>query len=91
MRACDCAFPHPSLAGLPEKQLTDAQKAELDEWRKSHRWHPHQLRHTAGTDARREHGFDFAQVFLRHARASITEIYAKTDEEKVISIMSKIG
>jgi integrase len=90
-RACDRAFPHPILSEVPEKQLTEDQKSKLDEWRKANRWHPHQLRHTAGTDARRLHGLDFAQVFLGHARASTTEIYAKADEEKVISIMSKIG
>jgi integrase len=40
-RGCDKAFPPPAdVAGRP---------AELLAWRKAHRWHPHQLRHTAGT------------------------------------------
>ncbi len=91
MRACDRAFPHPTLAEIPEKQLTEDQRSELEEWRKANRWHPHQLRHTAGTNKRREHGLDFAQVFLGHARASTTEIYAKADEEKAISIMARLA
>ncbi len=86
-RACDRAFPHPDLSAIPEKSLTADQQAELLAWRKAHRWHPHQLRHTAGTEARRQHGLDFAQVFLGHAKASTTEIYAKADEARVARVL----
>jgi integrase len=44
-RACDRAFPHPTLSELPEKELTDDQRAELKAWRRalipsgrSYRW-----------------------------------------------------
>ena len=89
-RACDRAFLHPTLSKLPEKDLTDDQRAELEAWRKANRWHPHQLRHAAGTQARRQHGLDFAQVFLGHARASTTEIYAKADEARVARVMGSV-
>ena len=39
-QACDAAFPHPTLAGILPSDLTDDQKAELEVWRKAHRWHP---------------------------------------------------
>ena len=40
-------------------------------------WHPHQLRHLAGTRVRDAHGLDAAQAFLGHASAKTSEIYAK--------------
>lgn len=40
-------------------------------------WHPHQLRHAAGTRVRDAHGLDAAQAFLGHASAKTSEIYAK--------------
>lgn len=40
-------------------------------------WHPHQLRHAAGTRVRDTHGLDAAQAFLGHASAKTSEIYAK--------------
>ena len=52
-RACDRAFPHPTLDQKPAAQLTEAERQELKQWRSDHRWHPHQLRHTYATEARR--------------------------------------
>src|SRR5262249_48293887 len=39
-RACDRAFPHPALSGIPRNRLTPAQRAELNAWQKAHRWCP---------------------------------------------------
>lgn len=44
-------------------------------------WHPHQLRHAAGTRVRDAHGLDAAQAFLGHASAKTSEIYAKIKAE----------
>jgi integrase len=44
-------------------------------------WHPHQLRHAAGTRVRDRHGLDAAQAFLGHASAKTSEIYAKVKNE----------
>ena len=54
-------------------------------------WFPYQLRHAAGTLARQVGGLDGAQVFLGHANAQTTEIYAELDESKAAEIARKIG
>jgi integrase len=65
---------------------------DLKAWRRSHRWHPHQLRHNAATLLRREFGLEAAQLTLGHASAQITDaVYAERDRAKVIEIMRKIG
>ena len=63
-RACDRAFPPPPPLGRQEGEtvadwrarLTPKLKADLAAWQKAHRWHPHQLRHTAATEIRRAFG-----------------------------------
>src|SRR5262249_15798426 len=67
-RACDAAFRHPELSAIARKDLTDDQRAELKAWRKSHRWHPHQLRHTTATTIRRQFGIEAAQAVLGHSQ-----------------------
>jgi integrase len=47
--------------------------AELDRWQHDHGWHPHQLRHTAGTNIRRQYGLEAAQLALGHSSALVTE------------------
>ena len=54
-------------------------------------WFPYQIRHAAGTLARQIGGLDGAQVFLGHANAQTTEIYAELDESKAAEIARKIG
>ena len=44
-------------------------------------WHPHQLRHRAGTEVREKMGLDAAQAFLGHATAKTSEIYAKLKDD----------
>jgi integrase len=89
--ACDGAFPHPTLAGVLPSAMTEAEKAELETWRKSHRWHPNQLRHTAATTIRRQFGAEAAQSVLGHAELSTTEIYAEKNLEAARQIMKEIG
>ncbi len=55
------------------------------------RWSPNQLRHNAGTKARKEFGLDGAQALLGHSNAKVTEIYAALDYEKAEEIARKIG
>lgn len=99
--ACDRAFPPPSHLARRNGETIKAWRAriaadglslELNEWRKSHRFHPHQLRHTAATELRKAFGLEAAQLTLGHASAQITDaIYAERDRAKVIEIMRKIG
>ena len=99
-RACDMAFPPPSplvqndgeTAAQWKARLTPEQHAELKAWRKDHRWHPHQLRHNAGTEIRKRFGLEAAQVMLGHSSANITDaVYAERDERKALAIAAEIG
>ena len=98
-RACDQALqPPPPLARRDDeteakwqKRLTEAQRADLDAWRKAHRWHPHQLRHDAATELRKEFGIEAARIILGHRSATITEVYAEKDEQQAVAAMVKIG
>lgn len=38
-RACRLAFPHPTLAPVRPKELTEGQRAELAAWDRAHAWH----------------------------------------------------
>ena len=98
-RACDQAFlPPPPLAKREgetdakwQARLTDAEKSQLSAWRKAHRWHPHQLRHNAATELRREFGLEAARIILGHHSAAVTEIYAEKDEQQAVEAMMKVG
>jgi len=80
-RACDKAFP-------PHEDLSEDAKKE---WRKQHRWHPHQLRHNFATRIRREHGLEAARILLGHRTMAVTEVYAEIDRMKVADIVSRTG
>jgi len=98
-RACDQAFsPSEPLAKLGNEtkvqwriRLTIEQKAELKTWQKSHRWHPHQLRHNAATELRKEFGLEAARIILGHRSAAITEVYAEKDEQQAIEAINRVG
>lgn len=104
-QACDRAFPIPAqLAPQTDadgkretvrewrKRLTPELRQQIRMFRKTHQWHPHQLRHTAATFIRREFGLEAAQIALGHSSALVTEaVYAERDAAKVEQIMLKIG
>jgi integrase len=54
-------------------------------------WHPHRLRHNAGTYLRKEFGLETARIVLGHRSAAVTTIYAEADEQKAVEAMSKVG
>jgi len=99
-RACDKAFPPPPPLGRRDNEtiaawkqrLTPKQQSELAEWRKAHRWHPHQLRHNAATRIRREFGLEAAQLVLGHSSAVVTDaVYAERDMTKVEEVIRRVG
>jgi integrase len=98
-KACDRAFPAPAPLCRADGEtiaewrarLTPEQRAELKTWRIAHRWHPHQLRHTAATKLRKEFGLDIARVILGHRSPQITELYAELDVERAADVMARIG
>lgn len=55
------------------------------------RWHPHQLRHNAATNLRRQYGLEAAQVILGHRTLSVTEIYAEKNVSAAMKIMAEVG
>jgi integrase len=55
------------------------------------RWHPHQIRHTRGTEVRSQFGLEGSQVALGHTNAKITEIYAARDQALARRIAARIG
>jgi len=74
------------------KRLGEENWQKLQQWLREHRWHPHQLRHTAATLIRREFGLEAAQVTLGHSSAMVTDaVYAERDLAKVEEVMLKIG
>jgi len=90
-RACDKAFPHPTLSAIDPAGLTDVQRVDLKAWRKDHRWHPNRLRHTAATSIRAKFGLEAAQAVLGHAKADVTQVYAERDLEKAREVMREVG
>lgn len=54
-------------------------------------WHPHQLRHSRGTELRKKYGIEAAQVSLGHARADVTEVYAERNLQRAIDIAAEAG
>jgi integrase len=102
-RACEQAFEMP--AELREPRGKKAKKADQstpadvkrdrrqkrDKWRADHIWHPHQLRHSAGTRFRRDYGIDIANVLLGHSTLTATQIYAEQDLKKAEAVMAEVG
>jgi integrase len=98
-RACDRAFPPPApLAKRADEtwkewraRFTAEDRTELRRWRKSHRWHPHQLRHNAATLLRKEYGIEAAKIILGHATLSATQVYAERDLQRAQEIVREVG
>jgi integrase len=74
-----------------QRRLGEERWEALKQWRRDHRWHPHQLRHNAATYLRKEFGIEAARLILGHQSAGITEIYAEQDREKAKDIIRRIG
>jgi integrase len=97
--ACDKAFPPPEpLARRPDEtvkewegRLSPAEREALARWRREHRWHAHQLRHTHATEVRRAFGLEAAQVALGHATANVTQVYAERDLALATKVAAAIG
>jgi integrase len=98
-RACDRAFlPPDHLAKQKDesvaawkKRLTDEQHAELRAWRRAHRFHPHQLRHTFATKVRAQYGPDVALTLLGDRTTRMVDVYAAKDHATAVQVAEKIG
>jgi integrase len=84
-RGCYAAFPPPPELLQPNREV------ELAAWRREHRRHIHQLRHTAATELRKEFGVEAAQVILGHRTLTTTQLYAEKNVEAAKRVMAAIG
>lgn len=82
-RACEQAFPAPPDVA--------ADPAGLKKWRAENNWAPNRLRHTAGTEIRRQFGLEAAQVTLGHTKANTTQIYAERDYALAARVAREVG
>ncbi len=64
---------------------------ELQAWRRGNQWSPHRLRHTFGTEIRRQFGIEESSVLLGHSTLAATELYARKNEQLAASVALKIG
>lgn len=102
--ACERAFDMPhELRRIPKTirvggkvvPLSDEERARRQRlataWRQEHCWHPHQLRHSVATAVRKRYGLEAAQVYLGHATADVTQVYAERDLGRATEIAREIG
>jgi integrase len=66
-------------------------RAELKAWWKAHRFHPHQLRHTAATKWRAQYGAEATLVMLGDRTTRMVDVYAEKDRATASQIAEKIG
>ncbi|MBI3863726.1 MAG: site-specific integrase [Planctomycetia bacterium] len=94
-RGCELAFQIPDELRKISKKTPEPARSELRRqaaaWRKEHCWHPNQLRHSAATRLRKEHGVEMARIILGHTTAFTTEIYAEVDQQQAIEVIAKVG
>ncbi len=82
-----------TIQRVNEERLVAAEQAGLptEDVELIPHWSPLQLRHSAGTEARKSFGLDGAQILLGHKHARVSEIYAEKAEELGRQIASRIG
>jgi len=82
-----------TIQRVNEDRLVEAEKAGLptEDVKLIPHWSPLQLRHSAGTEARKAFGLDGAQIMLGHKHARISEVYAEKSAEVGRLIASRIG
>jgi len=94
-KGCENAFDMPKELRIVSSTLPadnrNRLKAKASEWRKQWCWHPHQLRHNAATELRREFGIEATRTVLGHSSLAITEMYAEKDLEAARSIVEQVG
>lgn len=55
------------------------------------RWNPNQLRHSTGTEIRKQFGLEAAQVVLGHSKADVTQVYAERDLSLAVEVARSVG
>lgn len=60
-------------------------------WRKEYCWFPHQIRHAVATRVRQQYKLEGVQVYLGHAHADVSQIYAERDLDLALKIARELG
>jgi len=100
--ACDRAWPPPTyLARVDADRSIAAWEARLEAagllgdlkaWRRAHRWHPHQLRHTFTTRAGDlDIDLEATAAALGHASVDMTLLYRHVARQKAVAVAAAIG
>jgi integrase len=102
-RACDRAYPLPEHLRPPTqengrregripwwKRLTAEEKEAVRSWRREHRWHPNQLRHSRATELR-PYGLDVVKTILGHTKVETTQVYSEKDMAAAMDVVAHIG
>ena len=71
--------------------LDDAEEFQIENPTLLAYWAPNRLRHSRGTEVRKQFGLEAAQVILGHAKADVTQVYAERDSALAVEVMKKIG
>jgi integrase len=106
-RACRKAFKFPPALSPDTTRMSEERKAkyvaehgqeaydrhhaEVLAWKEKHWWHPHQLRHTTGTQVARRYGEITSQNLLGHASLRTTAVYVERDFAQAAKVMLEIG
>jgi integrase len=72
------------------QRLTAAEKEAVRAWRRAHRWHPNQLRHSRATELR-SHGLDVVGTILGHSKLETSQVYAEKDLAAAMKLVERIG
>lgn len=79
----------PKLATYPPEHKATHEAVEA--FRTSHRWHPHQLRHSAATALKKRFGREDTRAVLGHSSVKMGETYIDEDTARVREIMEVAG
>jgi integrase len=106
-RGCDAAFPPPAelsrlwigdgeerrleSEGAWRARLGEKRWAALEQWRREHRWHPHQLRHNFATAMRKQFGAEAALTLLGDKSTRMIDLYAEKNHELAMKIAAQVG
>ena len=71
--------------------LADEHAEEFAAFAAERTWHPHRLRHSFATRARKRFGLDPTRAALGHQDAKVTLDYAEIDTGKAIDVARRIG
>ena len=86
------AIERAALRVNPYPKKIQGNRKEEKAWRDNYCWSPNQVRHNAGTLARKVGGLETAQQILGHTQARTTEInYAEIDQERAVEYAKKFG